>query len=133
MIHSTLRLGLVGLLISGAAGLALAQPDTGTTAIASTATIACGVNAVIERGMMKVEGLLQSPTALTGEYKFIFKSTGSGGTTNIRQGGTFTATPDTPVPIGSVMVNAGSNVDVTLTVTAGGKSYDCSHPLTARS
>ncbi len=131
MIHSTLRLGLAALMVSGAAGLALAQSanENGAT-LAATDTIACGVSAVTERGMLKVEGVLQSPTALTGEYRFAFKSFNNGGSTNISQGGAFVANANDAVSIGSVMVNAGAKIDVTLTVTANGKSYDCSQPVT---
>lgn len=132
MIHSTLRLGLIGLFISGAAGLALAQGAPQPTTIASADPVSCGVSTFTERGMMKIEGIFQSATTLTGEYRFVFKSSGNGGSTNIRQGGSFIAEPGTAVPIGRVMVNSGAQIDVTLTVTADGKTYDCSQPVTAK-
>lgn len=130
MIHSTLRLTLAALMVSGAAGLALAQGGNDTAVLASADTVACGVSAVTDRGMTKVEGVFQSPTALSGEYRFAFKSSGNGGSTNISQGGAFTAMAGEPVAIGSVVVNAGSKIDATLTVTANGKTYDCSQPVT---
>jgi hypothetical protein len=133
MIHSTLRLGLVAVMISGAAGLALANGASEPAAtLVATDVIACGISTATDRGMMKVEGVFQSPTALSGEYRFAFKSSGNGGSTNISQGGAFTASAGDAVAIGSVMVNAGSKIDVTLTVTANGKTYDCSQPVTTQ-
>lgn len=126
MLHSTFRLGLVALLaLGGAAVAANANSDAGSS------KIVCGVSTATDRGMMAIEGILQSPDALHGEYRFALRSSGSGGSTNINQGGQFSASPGMPVSLGKVTVNAGSAIDVDFTVTAGGRKFDCSSQLAA--
>jgi hypothetical protein len=80
--------------------------------------------------MLAVQGKLMSPTALNGEYHFALKSSGGGGSTNINQGGQFSAAPNAEVALGQVMVNANAHVNVDFTVTANGKTYDCSQNAT---
>lgn len=99
------------------------------TANASSGDIACGVSTTTAHGMMTVEGILQTPEALTGQYRFSLKSSGNGGSTNINQGGNFTAAPGTDLSLGRVMVNAGSHIDVDFTIDAGGQTYDCSQKI----
>ncbi|MBO9587648.1 curli-like amyloid fiber formation chaperone CsgH [Devosia sp.] len=91
---------------------------------------ACGVISKTQGGMLALEGTLVSPTALSGQYRFALKSAGGGGSTNISQGGQFSAAPNAEVSLGQVMINAGSNVSVDFTVTANGKTFDCSQTAT---
>jgi hypothetical protein len=93
---------------------------------ATAGDLACGVATKTQGGMLALEGTLISPTALSGEYRFSLKSSGGGGSSNISQGGQFSAAPNTEVSLGQVMVNAGANVSVDFTITAGGKTFDCS-------
>lgn len=120
MLHSTAQLGLIALLVLGGAGMAANAYGTAADGLA------CGVNTSNANGMLSVEGVLQSPEALTGEYRFALKSQGAGGSSNINQGGQFSATPGMPVSLGKVSVNAGANIEVDFTITTGGKKYDCS-------
>ena len=124
MLHSTLRLTFAAFLaLGGAAVAANAHSNAGSD------TISCGVNTITEGRMMSIEGVLQSPEPLTGEYRFSLRSSGSGGSTNINQGGQFSATPDTTVTLGKIMVNAGSNIEVDFSITTGGKKFDCSQQI----
>ena len=120
MLHSTAQLGLIALLVLGGAGMAANAYGTAADGLA------CGVNTSNANGMLSVEGVLQSPEALTGDYRFALKSQGAGGSSNINQGGQFSATPGMPVSLGKVSVNAGANIEVDFTITTGGKKYDCS-------
>lgn len=120
MLHSTAQLGLIALLALGGAGMAANAYGTAADGLA------CGVNTSNANGMLSVEGVLQSPEALTGDYRFALKSQGAGGSSNINQGGQFSATPGMPVSLGKVSVNAGANIEVDFTITTGGKKYDCS-------
>ncbi|WP_338719772.1 curli-like amyloid fiber formation chaperone CsgH [Devosia sp. XK-2] len=122
MVHSTFRIGILAL---GALALAGAAAH----ATSNDGGLSCGVTTQTERGMMAIEGVVQSPTALTGEYRFALKSQGNGGSTNINQGGQFSVAPGAPVSLGKVMVNAGSAIDVDFTISADGKRLDCSAPL----
>lgn len=124
MLHSTLRIGLVALAALAAAGAV-------ANASSSDGDLACGVSTITERGMLSIEGVLQSPVALTGEYRFALKSSGAGGSSNVSQGGQFSAAPGTAVTLGKVMVNAGSSIDVDFTVTTGGRQLDCSTQFAA--
>jgi len=126
MIHISALTGFVALLALGTVGVA-----ANANGLAQTNELACGVNTQTDRGMLIVEGIVQSPTALSGEYRFALKSISGGGSTNISQGGQFSAAAGTAVSLGRVMVNAGSSIDVDFTVSAGGKRLDCSSPLAA--
>lgn len=122
MLHPVFKLGAAALFGLGAAGLAV-------TASASGSDITCGFATTTDRGMTAIEGTLLSPVALTGEYRFALKSTGNGGSTNISQGGQFSAAPGTQITLGRVTLNAGASVAVDFTVTANGKTLDCSSAL----
>lgn len=128
MLHTSFRLGLVALVaLVALGGVAIANANSG-----QAGAIVCGVSTVTDRGMMSVEGVVQSPTALSGEYRFSLKSNGNGGSSNISQGGAFAVEAGASRTLGKVMVNAGSTLNVDFQVTAGGKNYDCSQALTAR-
>lgn len=120
MLHSTAQLGLIALLVLGGAGMAANAYGTAADGLA------CGISTSNANGMLSVEGVLQSPEALTGDYRFALKSQGAGGSSNINQGGQFSATPGMPVSLGKVSVNAGANIEVDFTITTGGQKYDCS-------
>jgi hypothetical protein len=109
-----------------AAAAALTAIGFAANANAAGGDFACGVVSKAEGGMLAIEGTLVSPTALVGEYRFALKSAGGGGSTNISQGGQFSAAPNAEISLGQVMINAGSNVSVDFTVTANGKTFDCS-------
>ena len=127
MLHPRMLAGLLAVIALGTAGVAANANST------SPATdLACGVSTATEHGMLVVEGVFQSPTALNGEYRFALKSMGAGGSTNVSQGGQFSAAAGTAVSLGKVMVNAGASVDVDFTVSADGKRLDCSAPLAVR-
>ncbi|UYO00677.1 MAG: hypothetical protein KIT02_05545 [Devosia sp.] len=123
MILTSLRLGLAGLAVVGAAGMAIGASS------APVSDLACGVSTVTKNGMMAIEGVVQSPEPLAGEYRFSLKSSSAGGNTNIRQGGAFTLPANDVVTLGRVMVNAGSNLDIDFTVTTDGQTIDCSQQL----
>lgn len=113
-----------------AAAAALTAIGLAANANAASGDFACGVTSKTQGGMLALEGTLVSPTALAGEYRFALKSSGGGGSTNISQGGQFSAAPNAEISLGQVMVNAGAHVNVDFTVTANGKTYDCSQNAT---
>lgn len=125
MLHTSFRLGLIALVAISGGAVAAANSN-------QTSPIACGVNTVSDRGMMSVEGILQSQTALTGEYRFSLRSQSNGGSSNISQGGGFSADAGATITLGKVMVSPDSHLNIDFEVSAGGKKYDCSQPLTTR-
>ena len=119
MLHPLAQVSLAAIAaITGAGFVAHANAAAGD--------FSCGVATKTDGGMMAIEGTLLSPTALVGEYRFALKSNGGGGSTNISQGGQFSAAPNAEVSLGQVMINAGANISVDFTVTANGKTFDCS-------
>jgi len=89
----------------------------------------CGVATSSERGMLALEGTIQSPVALSGEYRFSIQSSSNGGSSSISQGGYFTANANEATPLGKVLINAGSTYDIVFDVTAGGKKIVCSQDI----
>ncbi len=128
MLHFPVKIGLAAFLALG--GAAIAANASGDNLAGG---LACGVSTATEGRMLVIEGVLQSPQAISGDYRFALKSSGNGGSSNISQGGQFSATPGTPVTLGKVMLNSGSHIDVDFTITSAGQKYDCSQQLATRS
>lgn len=129
MLYSRIGSGIIAL---AALGIAAVGANADTSAAPQNAGLACGVSTATERGMLTIEGVLESRKALSGEYRFAIRSQSAGGSSNISQGGEFSAAPGAAVSLGHVMVNAGSAVTIDFVVKAGGKQFDCSAPLTTR-
>lgn len=129
MIFSRIGSGLIAL---AALGIAAVGANADTSGPAQNAGFACGVSSVTERGMLTLEGVVESQKALRGEYRFAIRSQSGGGSSNISQGGEFSAAPGAAVSLGSVMVNAGASTSIDFVVKADGKEFNCSAPLTTR-
>lgn len=115
---SAIILGLVVATLAASVGLANSAGDT-----------QCGIATSTQGGMLALEGTILSPVALSGEYRFAIQSSGNGGSSNISQGGYFTANANEATPLGKVLINAGSNYNVVFDVTAGGKKIDCDQDI----
>ena len=94
-----------------------------------TSSVQCGIAKTTQNGMLALEGTLTSPVAVSGEYRFAIQSSSNGGSSNISQGGYFSAKANEATPLGKVLVNAGSAVDINFNVTANGKKLDCGKEL----
>jgi hypothetical protein len=115
---SAIALGLVVATLAASAGLA----NSGTAT-------QCGLSTSNQGGMLALEGTILSPVALSGEYRFAIQSSSNGGSSNISQGGYFTANANEATPLGKVLINAGSTYSVVFDVTAGGKKIDCDQDI----
>jgi hypothetical protein len=116
---SSIALGLVVAGLAASAGLA--NPTSSDTL--------CGVATRSESGMLALEGTILSPVALSGEYRFAIRSSGNGGSSNISQGGFFTANANEATPLGKVLIIAGSSYDIDFQVAAGGKTIQCDQDI----
>ncbi len=125
MVYSSFRIGIIAL---GALAIAGVAAQAGSNDPAKT--LDCGISTQTERGMMSVEGIVQSPVAMSGDYRFSLKSQSNGGSSNISQGGQFSVAPGAAVPLGKVLVNAGSSIEVDFTIASNGQQFNCSGPLT---
>jgi len=111
---------LVGL---GAAGFATAD---GSPEAALGEPPRCEIVASPSGGMVALEGVLHTDTAVSGSYRFRVVSHGGGGSSNIQQGGEFFAGPNEPVSLGTVMIgNGGGSYKATLEVVADGRTIAC--------
>ncbi|KKC33537.1 curli-like amyloid fiber formation chaperone CsgH [Devosia psychrophila] len=97
----------------------------------STSTVQCGIAKTTQNGMLALEGTLTSPVAVSGEYRFAIQSSSNGGSSNISQGGYFTANANEVMPLGKVMLNNGSSYDVVFDVTVDGKKIECDQNVTS--
>ena len=124
MTISPRRIGAIaiGLAVAAlAASAGLANSASGDTT--------CGIATSSERGMLALEGTILSPVALSGEYRLAIRSSGGGGSSNISQGGYFTANANEATTLGRVLINAGSSYSIDFDVTAGGQKIDCDQDI----
>jgi hypothetical protein len=118
-IHIAAATVLLGL---GAAGFATAdgQPSAGNE------PLRCEIVASPANGMTALEGVLHTDIAISGSYSFRVVSFGGGGSSNISQGGEFSAGPNEPATLGTVVLgNSGGSYKATLEVIANGKTIAC--------
>ncbi|SEP98764.1 hypothetical protein SAMN05428969_1423 [Devosia sp. YR412] len=120
---SAIALGLVIAAIAATSGLA----NSG-----GSDTIQCGIAESHQNGMQALEGTLTSPVAVSGEYRFAIQSASNGGSSNISQGGFFSANANEITTLGKVMLNSGAKNTVVFDVTVDGKKIDCNQALTHR-
>ena len=124
MTISPRRIGAIaiGLAVAAlAASAGLANSASGDTT--------CGIATSSERGMLALEGTILSPVALSGEYRLAIRSSGGGGSSNISQGGYFTANANEATTLGKVLINAGSSYSIDFDVSAGGQKIDCDQDI----
>lgn len=93
----------------------------------------CEIRAEMSGGMFALQGVLHADDEVSGSYRLSVMGRGSGGRTNISQGGAFTALTGESVVLGSVMLGARGQVyDVTLEVDAGRARISCSDTVSLR-
>ncbi len=114
-------IALVAGMVAGGAGFSASKHSR------VDSPIQCSIEASESRGMTIMEGLLQTDSKVRGSYSFRVVSHGRSGSSQIQQGGEFTASPDDPVKLGKVMIGGSpKDYDVSLKVTIGDKTYRCS-------
>lgn len=118
-IRRTLALRTLPLLVGlSAAGFAIGASTTASKA----APLHCEIQADSTNGMMVLQGVVHTDTALSGSYRFRV----TGAAANISQGGAFTAAPGQPATLGNVMLgNNGTPYDISLEVNADGVTILC--------
>ena len=86
--------------------------------------LSCEIRKGSALGMTALEAVVHAGEAVSGSYSFTVKGSG-GGSTNVRQGGAFSAGPDAPVTLGKVTVGGSATYDASLRVEADGMSVEC--------
>jgi len=109
-------------------GLGVAAIAAGTVladkASATDVPFACEIRETPAGSMVTVEPVVDAPSALSGTYAFTVKSASGGGSSNIRQGGGFSAASGQTM-LGKVMLGASGVYEATLEVTANGHTVRC--------
>lgn len=94
---------------------------------ASKAPLRCEIKVTPQGGMVTLQGVVFSDRSIDGTYSLQVEGSGRGGSNSIQQGGAFSATAGRGNPLGLVSLgSSGANYDVTLKVSAGGKTVSCS-------
>lgn len=118
------------IVVAGLFGFTLgdtAISPAGATDIADP--VHCEIQVETRGGMMQLTGVVHTDEALSGRYSFTVKSASRSGSTNISQGGAFSANANKPTTLGMVMLSANDTYDVELDVSASGHAFDCSDRL----
>lgn len=109
-----------------ALGFASGAGQAGSTGTAETSgPVRCEILTHSAGGMTTLQGVVHADIAVSGTYSFRVTGSGGGGSSNISQGGGFTAGPDAPAALGQVMLGGGV-YNARLSVVAGGVSIECS-------
>lgn len=75
--------------------------------VGATQTLGCEIVQETRARGVVLTGVVQAPQPLRGNYRFVVTSQGGGGSSNVTQGGQFTAPANVATRLGSVMVNSG--------------------------
>ena len=117
---AALGLGLAALAATGGMANSLSHP---------AASGECGIVTSVHNGMLVIEGQVSSPVALRGSYELAVQSRSKGGSSNIKQGGEFSAPADRATTIGQVTLNADAQYEIDFSISHDGKTIDCSGKL----
>lgn len=110
-----------------ALGLGVAAVAAGTgAAISANGPLSCAIEVTAAGGAIALESRVQTEVALSGSYRFRVASAAHSGSTNLRQGGGFSAMPGSPVTLGRIMLgDTGAIYDATLEIAADGTTVTC--------
>jgi hypothetical protein len=115
------RLAVLAIPVALGLGIAGASASSGF----NDGPVECRIEARTDGGMIAFRGTLETDTDLDGSYTFRIESSAHGGSTNIRQGGNFTAQAGEEIHLGQAALSAGGQYEVKFEVTANGKTYSC--------
>lgn len=121
---------LIWLAIPFALGLGAAGYAAGTAGTEEApAAPACAIDVHTNNGMYALEAQFLADGPANGQYTLSVKSVGGANRTSIHQGGGFSAPADQTTVLGRTMLGGNGVYDVTLTVNANGKTYECHETL----
>ncbi|GGA54621.1 curli-like amyloid fiber formation chaperone CsgH [Pelagibacterium lentulum] len=85
----------------------------------------CDVIATPHNGSLGIEAIYRADGATHGQYSLSVKSAGGGNSTNINQGGGFSAQAGEILSLGRMNLGGASAYDVSLKVDANGQTHEC--------
>lgn len=108
-------LGVVGTIAAGAASVEAASDG-----------IRCEIQVKSRSGGVTLEGIVHANAAVDGSYQLVITKSGGGGSSDINQGGEFSAAPGKETSLGTVVLAGnGGSYTATLKVKWNGKSTEC--------
>lgn len=114
-----LCLGIVGAAVGAVAAESPAVP------------LRCEIETHLTNGMITLEGVVHASVEVAGSYQLRIVGAGLSGSSDIEQGGEFSAGPDGPVTLGRVMLGGGGSFDANLELTTDGAAVSCSRRIGA--
>lgn len=121
-------------MLSAAAFAAIAAIGTASyagsadSAAGTTRPVPCEVVATETGGGTSLEAIYNAQGPVSGTYRFSVKTVGGAGSTNINQGGGFSAQTAGPISLGRVSVGNAPSYDISLTVEVDGQTFNCLNP-----
>ncbi|SLN70258.1 curli-like amyloid fiber formation chaperone CsgH [Roseisalinus antarcticus] len=122
-------LKLIAVATATAITTACAVPLGAATGGAEDAPVSCALTVTEAGRMVSVEGVVQARKAVSGSYSFDLRTSGSGGSATIRQGGPLVLSAGESATLGqSQFSGRAADVDGTLTLELEGQTLVC--PMT---
>jgi hypothetical protein len=115
-----------------AAGMLAAGAATGIAGSASPVGdgVRCEISVEKRSGGVTLEGFVDAASSISGSYELVVTKAGGGGSSNIRQGGEFSAASGARTPLGTVMLAGdGGTYTAKLKIKWDGKSATCSESV----
>ena len=103
-------------------GMIMAAPHQASAGVSG---LSCEIFESHRGGVVVLEGVVYSNSAVDGSYQFNVTRAGGGGSSNINQGGEFSVGTGGKSSLGSVSLAGDGGYSATLHVTAGGRSASC--------
>lgn len=110
----------------GAAGCSAGASET----LPEGDSVRCEIDITSSGGAFGLGAVVHADKAVTGSYRFNVSGSGRAGSTNISQGGGFSAGPGDDARLGRMMLgNSGAIYDVRLDISVGGRDYHCAETV----
>lgn len=89
--------------------------------------IDCVIEADARADQVKLRGRITTNRSASGAYSFDVVKTGVSGSSRVKQAGAYSAWPQRPTYVGSVVLDyrPGTNYSAKLVISYGDKSYEC--------
>jgi hypothetical protein len=116
---------LAATLVIGAAATST-RAESGAPGGAASGPLRCEIQKKTSGSMMSLAAVVHADQALSGSYTFRVTSGSRGGSSNVNQGGAFSAEANAAVTLGTVMLGADAAYTANLSVMSNGATVACS-------
>ncbi|WP_210191736.1 curli-like amyloid fiber formation chaperone CsgH [Rhodomicrobium vannielii] len=107
-------------------GVMVVASEHGAAASAESGPIRCEIKVLRDGGGVQLEGMVFASDKVAGSYRLQVRKTSGGGSSNVNQGGNFSAAPDAPAKVGMVTLGGDDAAySAKLQVTWSGGTVEC--------